>query len=548
MTKAWGGNNQWQEYAYNADGHRVRRKIDGVETWHVYGMEGELLAEYPANGAATSPKKEYGYRNGELLITAANTQACGVGYSGTKTWTATSPSLGHATGQQEGSNWAVYVASHSPNAMVFGPYDSTFGQGQHTAQFWLMVDNNSGTDVVATIDVVTNYGSNNLAQRLIRRNEFVAANQWQVFTLEFNNPCFGLVESRVWWSGTVNMKFSQVTITATNTSALDLEWLVTDHLGTPRMVVNKSGSLAGVKRHDYLPFGEELYAGVSSRTVEHGYTGDGVRQKFTSKERDNETGLDYFLARYYANTQGRFMSIDLVAGSLTNPQSLNRYSYVLNNPLKFIDPTGMIVEWSDSKKEKKKNETEARTNAQRKYENHIAKLLESKNPDERARGERLLENYDRLKASKATFQVVSENSGSSSGELSFNGKVFIVSLKGSANEYGALDTNQKIAHEFEHGRQVLDRELSYHNFDPPDWKPWDLDRTDEAKAFAAGFDATPVAPDQGSFMTEMRQAVRSGGIQGGADYLGRSKSKYRYLPAGPKNVTHRSPSIYEVPK
>ena len=292
------------------------------------------------------------------MITAAGTQGCGVGYSGTKIWTATNPSLGHATGQQEGSNWAVYVGSHSPNAMVFGPYDNTFGQGQHTAQFWLMVDNNSGTDVVATVDVVTNYGSNNLAQRLIRRNEFVAANQWQVFTLEFNNPCFGVVESRVWWSDTVNMKFSQVSITATNTSAVDFEWLVTDHLGTPRMVVNKTGSLAGVKRHDYLPFGEELYAGVSSRTVEHGYTGDGVRQKFTSKERDSETGIDYSLERYYSPTQGRFTSPDHVDGnpasfintiifsralpysSLLDPQSLNSYSYAYNNPLSFVDPDG----------------------------------------------------------------------------------------------------------------------------------------------------------------------------------------------------------------
>ncbi len=355
MTKAWGGNNQWQEYFYNADGHRVRRKIDGMETWQVYGMEGELLAEYPLNGAPTSPQKEYGYRNGQLLITAANTQGCGAGYTGTKTWTATSPSLGHATGQQEGSNWAVYVGSHSPNAMVFGPYDNTFGQGHHSAQFWLMVDNTSGTDVVATVDVVTGYGSNILAQRQIRRNEFTGANQWQVFTLEFNNPCFGLVESRVWWSGTVNMKFSQVTITATSTSALDLEWLVTDHLGTPRMVVNKTGSLAGVKRHDYLPFGEELYAGVSSRTVEHGYTGDGVRQKLTSKERDNETGLDYFLARYYASTQGRFTSTDpmMASAKLSNPQTMNRYVYVINNPLRYIDPNGLDAEdpWSSLTKE-----------------------------------------------------------------------------------------------------------------------------------------------------------------------------------------------------
>jgi hypothetical protein len=57
-------------YTYNADGQRVRRKVDGVETWQVYGFEGELLAEYAANGASNSPQKEYGYRNGQLLVTA----------------------------------------------------------------------------------------------------------------------------------------------------------------------------------------------------------------------------------------------------------------------------------------------------------------------------------------------------------------------------------------------------------------------------------------------------------------------------------------------
>ena len=57
-------------YTYNADGQRVRRKVDGVETWQVYGMDGELLAEYAASGAPASPQKEYGYRNGEMLVTA----------------------------------------------------------------------------------------------------------------------------------------------------------------------------------------------------------------------------------------------------------------------------------------------------------------------------------------------------------------------------------------------------------------------------------------------------------------------------------------------
>jgi len=81
---------------------------------------------------------------------------------------------------------------------------------------------------------------------------------------------------------------------------------------------------------------------------------------FTSKERDAETGLDYFGARYYSGAQGRFLSPDEFKGGIVdqiigeqisqpgplpyadlgNPQSLNKYAYVLNNPLQFIDPDG----------------------------------------------------------------------------------------------------------------------------------------------------------------------------------------------------------------
>jgi RHS repeat-associated protein len=110
------------------------------------------------------------------------------------------------------------------------------------------------------------------------------------------------------------------------------------------MIFDQSGSLAGVSRHDYLPFGEELFAGTGGRTISQGYSApDNVRQKFTQKERDIETGLDYFGARYYASTQGRFTGADpapITTMQLVNPQDLNRYAYVANNPLKFIDPNG----------------------------------------------------------------------------------------------------------------------------------------------------------------------------------------------------------------
>jgi RHS repeat-associated protein len=64
----------------------------------------------------------------------------------------------------------------------------------------------------------------------------------------------------------------------------------------------------------------------------------------TQKERDIETGLDYSLARYYSPVQGRFTSVDPLLGSAkpSQPQGWNRYSYTINNPLKYVDPTGLI--------------------------------------------------------------------------------------------------------------------------------------------------------------------------------------------------------------
>jgi len=124
--------------------------------------------------------------------------------------------------------------------------------------------------------------------------------------------------------------------------AVHIQWLVTDHLGTPRIIADLTGSLAGIKRHDYLPFGEELGAGVGGRTAGQGYVSDNTRQKFTKYERDGETGLDYAINRYYASMQGRFTSPDepLVGQNEQDPQTWNLYSYTSNNPLNRVDPDG----------------------------------------------------------------------------------------------------------------------------------------------------------------------------------------------------------------
>ena len=123
----------------------------------------------------------------------------------------------------------------------------------------------------------------------------------------------------------------------------EIFWLISDHLGTPRMIAERTGSLAGLKRNDYLPFGESANA-LGGRATTQGYAGESVRQGFTGYEEDSETGLHFAQARYLSSTQGRFISVDpLMASAATGePQSWNRYVYVSNNPLNLTDPTGLL--------------------------------------------------------------------------------------------------------------------------------------------------------------------------------------------------------------
>jgi RHS repeat-associated protein len=132
--------------------------------------------------------------------------------------------------------------------------------------------------------------------------------------------------------------------------ASDCKWLVSDHLGSPRIILGKSGSLADTKRRDFMPFGEDLGAGQFGRTTALGYEPSGTpsnpREKFATYERDDETGLDFAQARYYQSRLGRFTSVDpvlLTEERLVDPQRINLYAYVRNSPLSHTDPVGKDI-------------------------------------------------------------------------------------------------------------------------------------------------------------------------------------------------------------
>ena len=137
-------------------------------------------------------------------------------------------------------------------------------------------------------------------------------------------------------------------------------YVMGDMLGSARMSMTDAGAV--VECMDYTPFGTEIqrslrgnmgcYLVNPTNKVPPGtppvsgevQPGNGVNEQFTSQVRDSETGLDYFGARYMSAAQGRFGSPDMATGDRMRPQTFNSYQYALNNPLRFVDPSGHYEE------------------------------------------------------------------------------------------------------------------------------------------------------------------------------------------------------------
>lgn len=170
----------------------------------------------------------------------------------------------------------------------------------------------------------------------------------------------------------------------------------TDPAGTPLSMTNSAGTV--VWKTDYKPFGEE-YA-VTETAVND--------KRFVGKEKDKETGLSYFGARYEDARIGRFTGVDPVRAVdpqtsqtneklLLNPQRLNTYSYGLNNPYRYVDPDGREVVVIGSTKFKKSA-------------NSALKQIKRKSNG--------LSLYNNLNKSSNTHNIVESNDGNSASPSS----------------------------------------------------------------------------------------------------------------------------------
>jgi RHS repeat-associated protein len=109
-----------------------------------------------------------------------------------------------------------------------------------------------------------------------------------------------------------------------------LYYLLKDHLGSASTLTDSSGNLVANGEQRYYPFGESRIASADLKTA----------HLFTGQLEMGLGGIYHYGARFYSVKLGRFLSADTIVPDEKNPQSHNRYAYVINNPLRHTDPTG----------------------------------------------------------------------------------------------------------------------------------------------------------------------------------------------------------------
>jgi RHS repeat-associated protein len=109
-----------------------------------------------------------------------------------------------------------------------------------------------------------------------------------------------------------------------------LYYVLKDHLGSASVVTTANGQIVANSEQRYYPFGE-------ARLAASGILTDKL---FTGQREMAGLGIYHYGARFYSPKLGRFLSADTIVPGYANPQNLNRFSYVRNNPIKYTDPTG----------------------------------------------------------------------------------------------------------------------------------------------------------------------------------------------------------------
>src|SRR5438876_8786139 len=306
--------------------------IDLTYSYGTTNNNGDMLST-SYSGGSLSYTQSFSYDSLNRLSTATEING------GTTNWSQTNAYDRYGNRQIDygGGNYNLSFSSTTNRITTSGySYDASgnlINDGSHSYAF-------DGDSKVKSVDSTTAYtydGEGKRVRKLVGENTRFIYGIGGELIGEYDGSSGNLKKEYVAGGG------SMITIEPTAVNSNGTEYATGDHLASPRVITNSSGS--GVSRHDYKPFGEELGAGVGGRTTGMGFSnsGDNNRKQYTGYERDAATGLDFARARFYSSIHGRFTSPDPFSASatITDPQTFNRYTYCRNNPVNSVDPSGL---------------------------------------------------------------------------------------------------------------------------------------------------------------------------------------------------------------
>ena len=345
-------------YTYEAAGNRVRKDVGSDATEYVY-FGGQVIAEHKLNGDWS----DYIYANGKRIARADNYNDS-IHIHGTMCsncgWHGVGYSLANAGGLygytiRDGDY--LYLAQFQPNSGRGGPM-ITFDNGVNTNWNTYDTDGYTMNDYGyfgffhrRAINLSPYVGRTITDLALICEGTTPDGASWDIYFMDIALVSADGTVKTIYHAGAMPQFSSWATISQLQYGRdfflSDDQWQGAgpwphasttyyhgDHLGSSRLLTSYWGF--PVEQSTFLPFGQEWNA---QTTTNH--------YKFTGKERDSETGLDYFGARYYGSTMGRWLSPDWSSkpsgvpyADFSNPQSLNLYSYVQDNPATLDDADG----------------------------------------------------------------------------------------------------------------------------------------------------------------------------------------------------------------
>lgn len=383
LTQALENGSQIAGYAYNGLGQRVSKQTNGTTTSYFYGLDGSLLVETSTNGAP----REYVYLDGQPLavmdqavyanvptavavttVPALKGSSISINWSGIASPTTTDWVGIYVPGSNDYSymDWTytsgaasgtVSLTLSSPSLVTGATYEARLYANDgytllaksapfvlnptgpvvavtsapailHEIQSvgWSGITNPTSADWVgvyvpgsadtAYLDwAYTNGGSSGTVGVTLNDPNLVAGNTYEM-RLYANDGYTLLAKSAPF-----------TVVAATQTSPAALYYVHNDQLGTPQAMTDNAGNV--VWRAVYDPFGQ---ATVTVNTITNNL-------RFPGMYADAETGLYYNMARYYDPKIGRYISSDPIglAGGM------NTYSYVGGNPLRYVDPLGLLT-------------------------------------------------------------------------------------------------------------------------------------------------------------------------------------------------------------